>query len=140
MAWQIPKTDWTVTYDTEGNYTGDYFNTVDFQRIKGNLEYLAGLAEMLCVAPEPLNIPAVTTASFGLASSINALETSLDKLLACAFDPGIPARKTWVGNSVGPSAADMNRIEGSCQQLYDILTQQAAARRILSFTLGLEVI
>ncbi len=139
MAWQEPKIDWAARYDTDGNYIGDYFNVNDYQRIKGNLEYLAGLAEMLCVAPEALNIPAVTTASFGLASSINALETSFDKLLACVFDPGIAARKTWVGNAAGPAAADLNRIEHSCQQLYDVLTQQAAARRVLSFTLGLEV-
>ena len=139
MAWQEPKVDWAARYDTGGNYIGDYFNANDYQRIKGNLEYLAELAEMLCVAPEPLGIPDVTTANFGFASTVNALETSFDKLLACAFDPGIPARKTWVGNSVGPSAADLNRIESSCQQLYDVLTQQAAARRVLSFTLGLEV-
>lgn len=139
MAWQTPKTDWIGTRDENGYYTGDYFTDIDFQRIKGNLDFLAELAEMLCVAPEPLNIPAVTTASFGFASTINSLETSFDKLLACVFDPGIPARKTWVGNSVGPSATDLTRIERSCQQLYDVLTQQAAARRVLSFTLGLEV-
>ena len=41
MAWKTPKTDWYgVTNPSDGVYTGDRFNAVDFNRIKNNLTYL----------------------------------------------------------------------------------------------------
>lgn len=139
MAWQTPKTDWTVHYDTDGNYTGDYFNAADYQRIRGNLEYLRTLAATLGPEPADMAIPTVTVASYGCASTFDALERALDTLLdAGVCDPGLAARKTWAGNQAAPLAADINRIEDSCLQLYNVLTQQAAARPPLAFNLGLE--
>ncbi len=44
MAWSTPKTDWFGSTDSEGVYTGDRFDAVDFNRIKNNLEYLRTLA------------------------------------------------------------------------------------------------
>ena len=45
MAWTTPKTDWYgVTNPSDGVYTGDRFNAVDFNRIKNNLTYLRELA------------------------------------------------------------------------------------------------
>lgn len=140
MAWQTPKTDWAVYYGADGAYTGDYFNAGDYNRIKGNLEYLRTSAEQVGPLPADMALPTVTVASYGYASTFTALEQALDKLLAAGvFDPGIPARKSWAGNQAAPLAADINRIEGSCQLLYDVLTQQAAARPRLAFHLGLEV-
>lgn len=140
MAWQTPKTDWAVHYDTAGSYTGDYFNASDYSRIKGNLEYLCTLAATVGPMPADMTIPAVTVASYGYASTFDALERALDKLLAAGvYDPGIAARKTWAGNQAAPLAADINRIENSCLQLYDVLTQQAAARPQLAIKLGMGV-
>ena len=42
MAWTTPKTDWKITY-VDGEYAGDYCNYTDYNRIKGNIEYLAAL-------------------------------------------------------------------------------------------------
>ena len=47
MAWVTPKTDWKVSTDTDGNYTGDYFNAVDYNRIKNNVPILYSLADGL---------------------------------------------------------------------------------------------
>ena len=44
MAWETPKTDWHGSSDSDGVYTGDRFNAVDFNRIKNNLDYLRELA------------------------------------------------------------------------------------------------
>ena len=49
MAWQTPKTDWAARYDTDGRYTGDYFNAGDYQRIRGNLLDLAEQAEVFAL-------------------------------------------------------------------------------------------
>ena len=132
MAWQTPKTDWAARYDTDGRYTGDYFSAGDYQRIRGNL---MDMAEQAAAAlPE---IPDVTTSSFGYASSINALERSLDALLAAGIvDLGLKARKTWQANRPAPLAEDLNRIERGCLQLYLALASQAAARPKLAFELG----
>lgn len=40
MAWITPKTDWYGVMSQDGDYTGDYFNATDFNRICGNLTWL----------------------------------------------------------------------------------------------------
>ena len=40
MEWITPKTDWAARKDAEGKYTGDYFNTEDYNRIKNKIEIL----------------------------------------------------------------------------------------------------
>ena len=47
MAWTAPKTDWKVTYGPDGEYTGDFFNVEDYDRIKQNIEYLREYAYFL---------------------------------------------------------------------------------------------
>ena len=138
MAWQTPKTDWAVRYDTDGHYTGDYFGAGDYQRIRGNLLYLAeqaaGTLHMDAGLPD---IPDVTDASFGYAGTINALERSLDALLdAGAVDLGLEARKSWQANRPAPLAEDLNRIERSCLLLQQALENQAAMRPKLAISLG----
>lgn len=137
MAWQTPKTDWAERYAEDGTYAGDYFNASDYQRIKGNLEHLKSMVDSLYTNTGTLpEIPDVTVASFGYASTINALERSLDTLVSVSFDPGIPDTKTWVPNAAGPRSADLNRIESSCLSLYRMLISQAAGQPKLSFELG----
>lgn len=137
MTWTNPRTNWACRYDETGRYTGDYFNIADYQRIKGNLEYLAALAAGLYTAAPVLpDIPTVTTAAFAKASTINALERSLDALAAHVYDPGIPARKTWSAGDAAPTADDLNRIEGAALSLYQSLTAQAENRPKLAFNLG----
>lgn len=47
MAWMQPKMDWESSYDSAGNYTGDYFNFTDYNRIKNNLTELRNKAVLL---------------------------------------------------------------------------------------------
>lgn len=137
MTWTNPRTNWACRYDETGRYTGDYFNAEDYQRIKNNLEYLAALAAGLYTeAPVLPDIPTVTKAAFAKASTINALERSLDALAAHVYDPGIPARKTWSAGDAAPTADDLNRIEGAALSLYQSLTAQAENRPKLAFNLG----
>lgn len=135
MAWQTPKTDW-VGYRSGEEYIGDKFNAADYQRIKGNLIYLRELAGSMYPAFAFPDIPDLTIGAGIQASTINALERSLDALASNSFDPGIQARKTWYGNAAGPLAEDLNRIESSCLQLYKTLTGQAECLPRLAITLG----
>lgn len=137
MSWQQPKTDWKVHYNSDGSYAGDYFEATDYQRIKNNLLFLHELALTMYPKISSLtDIPDVTTASFGYASYINALERGLDVLAGGSFDPGIPSRKTWQGNDTALLASDLNRIESSCLQLYQALSGQEKCLPRLSFILG----
>lgn len=140
MAWQTPKTDWAAKYDTDGNYTGDYFNATDYQRIKGNLEYLQATAEAMQMTVDLPTIPDVTTASFGYASSINALERGLDAIIAAGVYGGaLAARKTWLANAAAPLAADLNRIESGCLLLKASIDSQKGCQPKLALYLGKEL-
>lgn len=119
MAWQTPKTDWKVTYDSNGNYLGDFFEVKDYQRIRGNLLFLKEEGEKIFSAMEIPEIPNVSINSYGYASYINALEKSLEEIIVSSVNPGIPPTKTWKANGAAPSYADLNRIEGATQSLYD---------------------
>ena len=136
MAWQTPKTDWKVTYDAEGNYTGDYFNATDYQRIKGNLLVLKDMADELYSAVTLPTIPEITATSFCYETVINALERSIDALANGTFAVGLFITKTWYGNDYAPLSDDLNRIEGACLTMHKMLPLQAKARKRLSFTLG----
>lgn len=134
--WVTPKTDWAVQINSAGAYQGDYFEATDFQRISGNLAYIVELALPLYPLSGLPTIPEVTEASFGYASTINSLEQTLAALKTQTFDPGIGATKTWRGNSPGPLASDLNRIENACLLFYDMFTAQAAALPKLEFQMG----
>lgn len=136
MAWQTPKTNWKVTYDTNGNYTGDYFNASDYQRIKGNLLELKNMADELYSEINLPAIPDVTAESFFFETTINALERGIDALDGGTNGILAPETKTWGGNQPAPLAADLNRIESFCLALYSLLRHQASARKKVPFTLG----
>ena len=136
MAWQTPKTDWKVTYDSNGNYLGDYFEAEDYQRIRGNLLYLKEEGEKIFSAMETPDIPNVTIKSYGYASYINALENSLKEIIASSVNPGIPPTKVWKANGAAPSYTDLNRIESATQFLYDTFNMAKTAFVKLPFEMG----
>ena len=123
--WQTPKTDWVATDD---------FTFSDYMRIAGNLQAIKDIADTMYPPTTLPVIPTVTSASFGYDTYLNALEDSLDAL-AATHDPGIPARKTWIGNAPAPLAADINRIEQSCLTLYETLVLQQSTLTKLPFEL-----
>ena len=136
MAWQTPKTDWAVKYNSAGDYTGDYFEAADYQRIKENLVYLKELGEAVFSAINLPDIPDVTVESFGYASYINALERSLDAIRNATLDPGIPATRTWSDNDTAPLYSDLNRIESATLKFYNIFTATKSALLKLEFAMG----
>jgi hypothetical protein len=140
MAWQTPKTDWAVHYDANGDYTGDYFNASDFNRIGENLSYLADEAESLRMHPSMPDIPTLSYSDFGKASYINALERGIDALLAAGVvNTGVPATKTWLANSAAPLYTDINRLEASCATLKGSLDSEKENRPKLPISLGKEM-
>lgn len=82
MAWKQPKTDWAGKSDADGNYTGDYFNADDYNRIKNNIAELCTLANSVYY-PEISIQDADADKAVGdylYADEINVLENNLDKI------------------------------------------------------------
>lgn len=123
MAWQTPKTDWAVRYDSSGQYLGDYFEATDYQRIKGNLLYLKEIGERVFNSIPLPDIPDITIASYGYASTIDALERSIDAIRDATVDLEISPTKKWIGNNPAPLYTDLNRIEGTILKFYNVFLQ-----------------
>ncbi|MBN3016956.1 hypothetical protein JXX18_14220 [Ruthenibacterium lactatiformans] len=136
MAWTAPKTDWKVTYGPDGEYTGDFFNVEDYDRIKQNIEYLREYAYFLYGGFTMRGMVAVTVESYGYASTIDALDANLEAIAANTFRPPdmLPV-KQWRGNQPPPGADDWNRIENTCLLLFEQFERQSACLPKLAFEL-----
>lgn len=117
MAWTTPKTDWKITI-INGKYSGDYFNYTDYNRIKGNIEYLAQIP-----------LPNVDIDDMGTDKGVgdmihsrefNAFERNLDLIGKAVGYPYLdyPA---FADNGNTPTFEDLNQIESFTFTLYDIL-------------------
>lgn len=148
MAWITPKTDWASVYDDVTNrYIGDYFNIVDYNRIKNNLMELRELATQL-IYPVPKftvgvdkHFPDAENPDYDndnfFADELNAIEQGL-----LALDEAMPfvdfgECQTFIDNGRFIDYAELNRIESAQLKLYNILTDSIKGKLRLAFTLGM---
>lgn len=116
MNWIEPKTDWKY---------GDYFNAVDYNRIKNNLLYLhVKINELFPPETElpDLGADKVLTDYF-YASEFNAFEEELEAINNQAYGYDIGTKQTFypLGRFIG--YAERNRIESACLRLYKMIEQ-----------------
>ena len=131
-----PYTAWTIQYDSEGEYTGDFFNVEDYDRIKQNIEYLREYAYFLYGGFTMRGMVAVTVENYGYASTIDALDANLEAIAANTFrPPDMMPVKQWRGNQPPPGADDWNRIENTCLLLFEQFERQFACLPKLAFEL-----
>lgn len=131
-----PYTAWTIQYDSEGEYTGDFFNVEDYDRIKQNIEYLREYAYFLYGGFTMRGMVAVTVESYGYASTIDALDANLEAIAANTFrPPDMMPVKQWRGNQPPPGSDDWNRIENTCLLLFEQFERQFACLPKLAFEL-----
>ena len=121
MSWTTPKTNWKVTL-VDGEYTGDYFDSTDYNRIKGNIEYLAQLPD-----------PAVTIINMGnnkvvgdliFPEEFNTFQYNLD-LIGFAVGTRYNNYPIFFSNGNTPTFEDLNQIESFILVLHDILSGSA---------------
>lgn len=131
-----PYTTWAIRYDSEGEYTGDFFNVEDYDRIKQNIEYLREYAYFLYGGFTMRSMVDVTVESYGYASTIDALDANLEAIAANTFRPPdmLPV-KQWRGNQPPPGPDDWNRIENTCLLLFEQFERQFACLPKLAFEL-----
>lgn len=136
--WSEPKTNWFGEV-TNGEYVGDRFNAVDFNRIKNNLEYLRELALKMY---EEFTIHSLgsdrTPADYFYADEINKLEANLNTINTKTIKRSYGSTPTYVDNGNTMDFAELNRLEGAILDLYNRLSNQYEGRRTLTWNFGMK--
>lgn len=136
--WLEPKTDWQVSYDADGNYTGDYFNIEDYNRIKNNVKYLRKLALVLYIdfKYEEMGDDKFGYSDLPYASEFSLIESNLESIKNNSFAFYSANSKRWYGNMPTLNYQDLNRIESACLSMYDGLNKQLKSKDKLGIRLG----
>lgn len=131
MAWTAPKTNWVAT---------DFFNCVDYNRIKNNIQYIYELSLQVYPAYSinPYAADMTNTNHWWEPAEINQIEEDLQTIFEhTGFENfSIGSQKTFYYNGKFIKYDELNRIESATYNLYDRLTNQIKARKRLKFTLG----
>jgi len=118
MAYITPKIDWAVKV-IGGIYTGDFLNVSDYERITGNIDYLAKLMQTIYGTAISLNpMPEKDVGSIPYASDFNAIEDNIDLLCQNLTLPSSwTGAKVWYANNPAPTVSDWNRWEQTILEL-----------------------
>lgn len=128
MAWIQPKTNWAV---------GDRFNISDYNRIKGNLNFLHERAEEFY--PNFGIIDMGTDKGYSdypYAREINNFEKNLETINENVFTQDLGVTATFYSNGAFIQWNELNRIESAMLSIYEMLNRQEAGLPVLSFRLG----
>lgn len=128
MDWIEPKTNWKAT---------DYFNYVDYNRIKNNLSYLH---EQVCLLCREITINDMgnnaTWSTLWYADNFNDFEQNLEKINIACYGLNIGNTLKFYSNGGFIKYDELNRIESACLRLYNQLTRHKQSMRRIPFTLG----
>ena len=129
MAWVTPKTDWV---------DGDRFNLYpDYERIKGNIEYLIALSKTMYLDYDAPALENHTTTDFPKVSFFNNVVVATRAILSNCYSPcGAKNMRSYVSNGIVWNASELNDIERNHLLLYNALTRQKPGIRRLKITLG----
>lgn len=129
MAWVTPKTNWV---------NGDRFNIdPDYDRIKGNIEYLVELSKNLYPDYRTPSLETVVTRGFPKVSFFNNVVDSTKAILSNCYSPtGVKPMRSYISNGIVWDADELNAIEGNHLLLYNAFTRQKSVIPELQITLG----
>ena len=133
MQWVQPKTDWQWRDDAQG----DFFTCVDYNRIKGNIEFLAEYAKELYTAFTIADMgPDRNETEYPYADEINLLAENLQTIVDNTYPLAIGEATTYEDNGSFIGYADLNRIETACLMIYENIGRIKAGKYRLGFRLG----
>lgn len=129
MAWLTPKTDWIIT---------DRFNIQDYNRIKGNLEFLHERAERLHhkFPIRGMGSDKADYSVFFYADEFNLFEENLDIINQSVFMKNYGQSQSFFDNGPFIRWDELNRIESAVLEMNSILDRQEAGLKRLAFRLG----
>lgn len=127
-----PKTDWTGSKD-------EFFNvSPDYQRIKGNIEYLHSLAVQLFPSFNLYMMEDVTFKSIPYVDFFNNIVYNIDLLANRTKRPiGYQLMRTYSENQSIWSHRDLNIIESNIKLLYGMLKPRYDLLNSLPIRLGI---
>ena len=128
LDWLPPKTDWTAN---------DYVNTVDYNRIIGNISYLKAYLDGLFADLTNVSLgeeKAVESRIY--AREINAIENALETLNLETYNFNIGQKKSYQTNKRTIDWVELNRIESAILLLYKTMVAHKQSLPRLAFTLG----
>ena len=129
MAWIQPKTNWV---------DGDYFNLdPDYNRIKGNIEYLITLSEEMYSEHTSPELGTYDTTGYPTFKFFADIVNATNAMLTYCYRPnGAESMRKLDGNSIVWNAAELNAIENNHLLLYEAFHLQKSSLRRLQITLG----
>jgi len=136
MAWTTPKTNWTVTYDNQGKFVGDFINIGDYKRIKDNISYVQSLAELIAFDTYPAMGVDKTYLDYPRASEWNLIEQALSQLASNIG--GSFTAAFFMDNGLTPDYVELNRIESETLKLKGQYEVAIALNYRMATTLGRE--
>lgn len=136
MAWENPKTNWTVTYDEHGKFVGDFINIGDYKRIKDNISYVQSLARLIVYDNYPSMGADKTYADYPRASEWNLIEQALSQLAGNIG--GSFTAAFFMENGKTPDYTELNRIEKETLKLKGQYEVAIALNYRMATTLGRE--
>lgn len=128
MPWIQPKTNWAVR---------DRFNISDYNRIKGNLNFLHERAEEFYPNFGIIDMGADKGYSdYPYAREINNFEKNLETINENVFIQDLGVTATFYSNGAFIQWEELNRIESGMLNIYEMLNRQEAGLPVLAFRLG----
>ena len=129
MTWITPKTNWA---------NGDRFNLdPDYNRIKGNIEYLIALSKTMYLDYDTPTLETANIEGFPKVSFFNNVVESTRAILSNCYSPvGAKDMRSYISNGIVWNASELNAIENNHLLLYHALTRQKPCIRRLQITLG----
>ncbi len=134
MEWLEPKTNWQASEDESGEYTGDYFNIEDYNRIKNNIEFLGSLAKEywpIFVKSQPDH----AYEEYPYADEVNTLGDNLESINAY-IGAEIGTKTIYEANGTFIGCEDLNRLESACMTLYNTMQGLYIRPKKLPYRLG----
>lgn len=129
MGWKEPKTDWTAD---------DRMNYQDYNRIKGNLEYLWEEASSMYgeFAVADMGEDIDSYAESWKVRYFNAFESNIDEINRHIFTQDYGIRQTFYENGPFIRYSELNRIERAILGMKQMIDGAKAGRSRLAFHLG----
>lgn len=136
--WTKPKTDWTAT---------DYYNIVDYTRIRDNILWLKKLADNVITppsvitksytynVPDLIEMPDKTIRDIPYAAVLNAIENNFATINENTHNL-TDSRNTFVSNGTFITYIQLNDLESKILLLHDWLLNDMASASNLGFTLA----
>lgn len=126
--WTTPKTNWQST--------DSFMLNPDYERIRGNMQHLHGMAQRLYPAFGLVNMADYTIEGLPFIEFFDNVETNLQRLYDCTFKRRDYANRVMRENGSVWDFRDLNRIEGILGQMYSDMLTQESTKPVLSFKMG----